>query len=1198
MGVVYLALDHDHQAHVALKTIARMSAASLLRFKNEFRALADVVHPNLVRLFELLGDETTWFFTMEYVDGVSFSDYVRPRGDTVPAADGRGATSHGVDIDRLRMTLPQLVEAVATIHAAGKLHRDLKPSNVLVTRDNGRVAVLDFGLVTEIEAPVWASNPLGIAGTVAFMSPEQARGDRLTESSDWYGVGVILYQALTGRLPIDGPDLGEVLARKQNADPESPQHLDPTLPGDLSGLCLELLDRAPHRRPDGREILRRLERRSVVRHGEQVPFVGRDRHLAVLHHALREVRTGTQQTVLLHGPSGVGKTALIRRFLEDIGPDALVLAGRCYERESVPYKAFDSVMDSLATRLATLPHASRYFEDDAASVARLFPVLAQLPAVREIAARGSSIADPHEVRRRGFSGLREILRRLAGSHLLIVSIDDLQWSDLDSTSLLQAVLAPPNPPRVLLIGSYRSEHADTSPVLKTLLLHDGGAQRIEVGQLSAEEATELARRMLGRHANVETIGAVVREAGGSPLFIEQLVQAVDQVEDGDHAAPLSFDAVLKRRLASLSASGRCLLEHVVVGGQPLPLGAIVSAAQVAPEQALRDLAALRSQQWIRTDGIGKDDTIEPFHDRIRESLLASLSPDVLKQHHLALALALEPLAVDPEILTVHWSGCGRFTEASRYATLAADAAAQTLAFNRAARLYGQALAWQPPGSDGRQRLKVGLAAALAHAGRSIEAGDAYLSATEDSSVADALLYKQRAAEQYFNHGHVEKGYGVLTDLVQAVGLRMPRRGTSALTSLFVERVRLRARGLGYRRPRGSSREEILRQIDVCLVVGKGLAMIEPIRVMEFQSRALRLALTAGDPKRVSIALALEAAFEGSAGHAAKKRVDRLLDESERLASDLEDVRISAYSRLMRGVAHYLRCEWSAALRHCRQAESLFREGCLNVWWEIDQSVSFVCWSLSYLGSLGEAATYLRPLLKEAGERGDRLLTSQLLTGMNVLIPLSQNEDPEQVRNELVTKVRPWQGESYNMPHLLLMMGLCQIDLYSGRGGEAFVRVARDLPQIRSSLLPRVELLRIDILGFRARCALAAAATARDPEPLLSEARRAGRALERIRAPLARAYATTIRAQLAVASGAYEAAVPFLKSATEQFSGLDMRMHAAAAGYRLSVLMGGDAGLTKRTASLSTMHTLGIKDPDAMTRVWIPLSERITSLPRH
>jgi hypothetical protein len=254
-------------------------------------------------------------------------------------------------------------------------------------------------------------------------------------------------------------------------------------------------------------------------------------------------------------------------------------------------------------------------------------------------------------------------------------------------------------------------------------------------------------------------------------------------------------------------------------------------------------------------------------------------------------------------------------------------------------------------------------------------------------------------------------------------------------------------------------------------------------------------------------------------------------------------------------------------------------------------VSFICWNLSYLGLLGEASAYLRPALKEAGERGDRLLISQLLSGMNVLIPLSQSEDPEQVRDDLVRKVRPWQGESYNMPHMLLTMALCHIDMFVGRGVDAYARIMRDLPHIKGSLLPRVQLLNTDIQGFRARCALAAAPATSDPDRLLAAARHAAAALDRIGAPMATAYATTTRAQLAIAAGAYDSAITMLTAAIGQFHALDMRMHAAACGYRLSGLIDGPVGVAKRAASISTMHTLGIKDPAAMTRVWLPVSQQ-------
>src|SRR5215813_10695953 len=131
-GVVYRAFDRQLQREVALKLLRQASGRDLYRFKKEFRALADIVHPNLVALHELHASDGAWFFTMELIDGASFIDWVRP-SRAVGVRSRQDIAAAPLDAARLPGALVQLVNALLALHRAGKLHRDLKPSNVLVT---------------------------------------------------------------------------------------------------------------------------------------------------------------------------------------------------------------------------------------------------------------------------------------------------------------------------------------------------------------------------------------------------------------------------------------------------------------------------------------------------------------------------------------------------------------------------------------------------------------------------------------------------------------------------------------------------------------------------------------------------------------------------------------------------------------------------------------------------------------------------------------------------------------------------------------------------------------------------------------------------------------------------------------------------------------------------------------------------------
>jgi hypothetical protein len=548
---------------VALKTIAVGRAELIYRLKHEFRALADLRHRNLIRFYELFADKDSVFFTMEYVPGTNFLSHVRPGG--------------ALDARRLRAALAQLVRGLSVLHASGKLHRDVKPSNVRVTPDD-RVVLLDFGLAKELETSA-LGNSIELAGTPEYMSPEQALGDTVSAASDWYSVGVMLYQALTGRVPFKGT-WHEVIAQRQRADPVSPRALVPEAPADLSDLCLSLIARDPQERAGAEEIetvlgLGEPSPRTQPDVAGDKPLVGRQRELGELRDALVRVRDGGGVTVLLDGSSGVGKTSLVERFLGQAEREsgALVLRGRCYERERVPYQGIDSLIDDLC-RLLNGPErvAAEFLPRQVAALVRLFPVMDRVPAIRGHGLRTRAVnLDEQEVRRQAFGALRELLQRVADQRLLILHIDDLQWGDLDTAKLLRELVRPPDAPAMLLILGFRSEDRDRSPCLVALMGEPiGAAIELHLGPLDADAAGTLMRALLPGSLPEVDVASLTRGTDGNPFLIQELARAVADPESRWtlETSPDVHQA-LRTRFARLPPAARSLLETVAVAGHPV-----------------------------------------------------------------------------------------------------------------------------------------------------------------------------------------------------------------------------------------------------------------------------------------------------------------------------------------------------------------------------------------------------------------------------------------------------------------------------------------------------------------------------------------------------------------------------------------------------------------------------------------------------
>lgn len=1185
MGVVYEAFDRLRRERIALKTIRHLEADAIRRFKREFRTLADIAHPNLVSLYELVATGDDWFFTMELIEGVD----VRSKFDAVTD------WSEGDAEAALRLSIGQLAEGLAALHRGGHLHRDIKPSNVMVADE--RTVLLDFGVIGEVGQPV-ESGKVVLVGTPAYISPEQLYGEHLDFATDWYAVGAVLYKLLTGEAPFKGTT-EELMQAKIAATPLRPSALCRGVSDQLEDLCLALLKVDPRQRPDGGQVLaalgRRARRTASIRVPMRTRLVGRRAQLDELADALASVEAGQGVTLLVRGASGMGKTALIDAFLERASRrgDVLTLRGRCHLRELVRYKAVDGLIDALGDHLAGLTPLAvdALLPADAGLLSSAFPALGHLPEVGLAGAR--TVTDPRLLRARATAALRELLRNLAHERTLILHIDDVQWGDQESAELIAALMDAPRTPPLLLVLSYRKGDEGRSPFLRTLLEHDAGrptperCRRVEVGGLNEAEGEELADAVLRRRRLIggEAPRTIAAESGGSPLFIHAMAQFAEQL-GAEVETGLSLERVLEARSSLLAEGARTLLDVVALAGMPTPHSVVRAATGLSAREYDDALQSLRAAQMIRSLGTDEDALVELYHDRVGETQVARMADGERRQKHARLAEALLSTEPDPEVLFLHFRGAGDDERAAYYAILAAERAAAALSFARAATLYRFALDFGDRSEAARGELFEQLGEVLVAQGHGAEAAEAFLAA---ALAADgAIDLRRRAGEQQLRSGALVEGRQTLSAVMAALDLRLPTNMVSGVAGLLYWRMRLRMRGLRFKaRPPEERDPRAVMRVDTMYSVAAGLSVSLPAIASSLGPRIVLEAFRLGDAERVARALLLEVVFVSTEGLHSKSRVDELLTAVRPIVHSTQSPNIIAFMQAIEGVVAFQQGRFAETYELCERARETMLTQCTGMGWEVGTMVFYSTLALTCSGKFSELARAPGDAA-EAFSRGD-IFTSASVRAAAIPALLLAEGDPAGSRAEADEALRLWgQNDALQNLHFMVALSHIQAHLYEGQGARALARVEADEAGLRRSLMFTVQVIRGFWMFARANARIATAAQGRRDGPaLLRAAAKDGAKLLREGAPWCSGLGDQVLAEVALSRGDVRRAAEHSERAAEVLAGSALHHYSRAASLVHGVALG-EAGQSIRARAIEQTREAGAQDPQKVLRVFAPV----------
>ncbi|MDD9944150.1 MAG: AAA family ATPase [Myxococcales bacterium] len=586
----------------------------------------------------------------------------------------------------------QVAKLLGEVHARGVVHKDIKPASLIIHPGTHDVRLTDFGISSELpREDSRQPSTRRLEGTLAYIAPEQTgRINRPVDArSDLYSLGATLFELLTGRPPFEATDPVEQVHAHIARPPERVDVLEPSVPGSVANVVEKLLSKAAEDRyQSAYGLLHDLERcrtsRTEFPLGERdvggvlrLPegLVGRDAERQQLLDSVSRVLEGGLEALMISGPPGIGKSALVAELEHSLAAQRGVLVTGKFEQfqQGLPYSGLVGALAQLAQRLLTGAEAEvlRWRKRLLAAVSQNSGVIVDLiPEFGPLlgANQPSPELGPAEADIRTRVVLRAFLRSLCtADHPVILFLDDLQWADEASLDALKLLLSDHDLGYLLVVGAYREGSVDDSHPLRGALagLERGGA-RVKSLALDALQAAHIAQLLapaLDRPPDevAELAQLVFTKTDGNPFFVRQFISELYRrgIIDFEAASGSwrwnlrSADAqrhtdnvvdLLSARLNKLPAATVEVLAAAGCLGATFPLDLVSRVVRRPAEVVAADIAvAVReelltplSPDWKYADLFAESDVQFAFgHDRIQQAAVATVAEGARIEIHLA-----------------------------------------------------------------------------------------------------------------------------------------------------------------------------------------------------------------------------------------------------------------------------------------------------------------------------------------------------------------------------------------------------------------------------------------------------------------------------------------------------------------------------------------------------------------------------------